>query len=131
MWDHFVRTHKGEVCTCDLDPQACQMTQSHVSQSTHIWNMDSVKFLWHFVPPQPIDLLYLDSFDLDLKNPHPSALHHLKELCAIIPKLRKGTLIVVDDNFPNGPGKGAYVAQFMANLGNPPVINDYQMAWVM
>jgi hypothetical protein len=131
MWDHFVRTFKGDVCTVDLDPKACKMAQSHVSQSTHIWNMDSVKFLWHFQPPQPIDLLYLDSFDLDLKNPHPSALHHIKELCAIMPKLRKGTLVAVDDNFPNGPGKGVYVAEFMANIGVPLVINDYQLAWIL
>ena len=131
MWDHFVRTHSGSVCTVDRDQQACQLCNALVSDQTRIVCMDSVQFLWNFTPKQPVALLYQDAFDLDPKNPHPAALHHLKELCAAMHMLQKGTIVVVDDNLPNGPGKGTYVAQFMANLGIEPVINDLQMAWII
>ena len=131
MWDHFVRTHSGAVYTVDLNPKHCLLCQSLVSAATRICCMDSVQFLWQFSAPQPIDLLYLDSFDLDVKDPHPSAMHHVKELCAVIGKLEKGTIIAVDDNFPQGPGKGMYLAQFLQNIGVQPVLNDYQMAWVL
>jgi hypothetical protein len=131
MWDHFVRTHSGSVVTVDRDLAACKMCNELVSSQTRICCMDSIQFLWDFNPRQPIDLLYQDSFDLDMKNPHPAALHHLKELCAAMHNLRKGTIIAIDDNLPSGPGKGNYVAQFMDNLGLAPVLEGLQMAWII
>jgi len=45
-----------------------------------------------------LDLLYLDSFDVDFDDPLPSAIHHLKELLAIAPLVSFETLVVVDDS---------------------------------
>ena len=91
---------------------------------------DSVAYFWQLVPPRPIDLVYLDSFDLDWQDPHASSLHHLKELCALLPKLRPGCLVVVDDNA--GPiGKGAYVREWMAAIGVRPLFDAYQVGWVL
>ena len=49
-------------------------------------------------PFQHIDLLNLDSYDVDFKNPNDSAMHHLKELLAAAPLISKDTLILVDDS---------------------------------
>ena len=70
----------------------------------------------------PIDFLYLDSYDIERDNPHPSQLHHVKELCAVIKHLRKGSIVCVDDHdafFTGGKiGKGNYVKEFMETIGN-------------
>ena len=81
-------------------------------------------------PSTNIDLLYLDSFDINFNKPHPSMLHHIKELCAIIGRLEKGAIIVVDDNIEKS-GKGGYVADFMENLGYKKIIDEYQIAWIL
>ena len=48
------------------------------------------------------NLVHLDSWDLDLKNPFPSALHGWREFMAIEDKMPVGSIIVVDDNFFKG-----------------------------
>jgi hypothetical protein len=64
-------------------------------------------------------------------------LHHVKELCAAIDKLQKGSIVVVDDHnaFPDIPdakiGKGNYVKEFMDNIGATLLFEDYQIGWVL
>lgn len=90
---------------------------------------DSVKFLHGFETPEEIDLLYLDSFDLEWENPHPSSLHHLKELTAVYSKLKPGCLIVVDDN-QSGLGKGQYIVDFLNNVNDKKYFDDYQIGYI-
>jgi len=80
-----------------------------------------------------IDLLYLDSMDVDWNDPHPSALHHLMELTAAMPALRSGSLVVVDDHLDleNRPGKSEYIVPFMAAIGVRKLFEAYQIAWIM
>jgi hypothetical protein len=131
LWDLFVNTHSGRVISVDIDGTACRMAQSQVSARTVVHCSDSVAFLARQTFDRPVDLLYLDSFDLDLQNPHRSSLHHLMELTAAMPLLHKGTLVVVDDNLHNGPGKGMYVNEYMRHLGISPIILDYQIGWIL
>jgi len=91
---------------------------------------DAVKALAGMPANEVISLLYLDSFDFDPANPHPSSLHHLKELAAAQKNLRPGSIICVDDNHPDGTGKGAYVRDYLHNLGIEPIADDYQIVWV-
>ena len=58
---------------------------------------DSVEFLKQ-IPIVP-NLVHLDSWDLDLKNPFPSALHGWNEFIAIEDKMPVGSILIVDDNF--------------------------------
>ena len=69
-----------------------------LNHSTH--QGDSVKFLENLeiIP----NLIHLDSWDLDLKNPFPSALHGWREFVAIESKMPSGSIIIVDDNYING-----------------------------
>jgi len=61
---------------------------------------DSVHFLKNveIIP----NLVHLDSWDLDLKNPLPSALHGWNEFVAIESKMLSGSIIVIDDNYIKG-----------------------------
>lgn len=61
------------------------------------YSQDSVTFLknYHGEP----NLVHLDSWDLDLKNPLPSSLHGWREFDAIKDKVPSGGIIIIDDNF--------------------------------
>jgi len=130
LFDKFVNFHDGKVISVDINEVNCNFARSLVSNQTEIFCDDSVKFLWGLNPSTNIDLLYLDSFDINFNKPHPSMLHHIKELCAIIGRLEKGAIIVVDDNTEKS-GKGGYVADFMENLGYKKIIDEYQIAWIL
>ena len=131
MFDTFCNTDKnGLVYTVDIDPSACALVRSMTSLKTVVCINDSVKFLASFQNPEEIDLLYLDSFDLDWDNPHLSSLHHLKELAAVYAKLKPGCLIVVDDN-NNGVGKGQHVSDFLNNSNDSRLLfDDYQIGYI-
>ena len=128
LFDYFVKYFNGSVTTVDLSKENCELCANHVSNKCSIYNMDSVEFLYKYKQNEDIDLLYLDSYDLDWNNPIPSALHHMKELCAIIPKLKKGCIILIDDN-NNNVGKGQFVANFLDNIGAKQIFSEYQIAY--
>ncbi|OFZ84223.1 MAG: hypothetical protein A2W21_01455 [Betaproteobacteria bacterium RBG_16_66_20] len=150
LFDRFVNHWGGSVRTVDISQDACTWLRGRVSSKVTVTCSDSVAYLRELTRSDEsgIDLLYLDSFDLDWRNPHPAALHHLHELCAIMPLLASGTLIVVDDTARNQAlvqfkgremivhdygvaGKGGYVAEFFAKIGCAPVIQGYQHGWIM
>jgi hypothetical protein len=85
-----------------------------------------------------IDLLYLDSFDLNIPDPIPSQIPHLRELLAVYDNLSNNILIGIDDNlmpgnwiewkWPSGEvqimeadkiiiGKGTLVDRFLRDRG--------------
>lgn len=148
LFDRFVNHHDGIVLTVDIDGDACTRLRGRVSGKTTIITSDSVSYLDGLARSSDldVDLLYLDAHDLDLQNPHPSALHHLFELCAAMPLVASGTLIVVDDtvqalavvlgmNRVVGDlgivGKGKYVADFFARIGCKPAVEGCQFGWIM
>lgn len=61
---------------------------------------DSVDFLKSF--NDKVDIIHLDSWDLDLMNPFPSALHGWREFDTIKDKITNNTIVIVDDNFLDG-----------------------------
>jgi hypothetical protein len=154
MFDRFAGEYSGEVHTVDIGEAACNYARSAVGARTKVNNEDSVPFLRRMAGEllkerRPLDLLYLDSLDWDPANPVPSALHHLKELCAIAPALGGGTLVVVDDSFhtlrgflnsdknyvlledQGIGGKAMYVAQYFQQIGIPLVFDGYQCGWLV
>ncbi len=135
LFDAFVNFHDGAVFSVDIDPNAISITRPIVSFRTHCICSDSVKFLNDFgrmIDRQSgFDLIYLDSFDLDLGNPDPSTFHHIKELLAI-GSLKHGSLFVVDDNFnidSKPVGKGRMVDEYFSNIGVKRVYDGYQKIW--
>jgi hypothetical protein len=83
--------------------------------------------------PATVDLLYLDSFDVDWDDPHPSALHHLHELCAAMPALKPGAIVAVDDHLGEQGrlGKSKYIVPFMDSIGAAVLFEAYQIGWRM
>ena len=119
----------------------------------HIHTGDSLAYLKSLADHQPdglefLDLLYLDSFDVDFDNPLPSAIHHLKELLAIAPLVSFETLVVVDDSpssficVPDGEnpaqpirpprieGKGRLIAEYADQIGAEHLFAEYQCGWL-
>ncbi len=129
LFDRFINTHQGNLFSVDISEEAVETASEVVSLRTFFRCGDSVKFLQELSPEHKFDLVYLDSYDVDFENPHPSSLHHLFELCAILHKnCKKGTIIAIDDN-KEGKGKGQYVAQFLDTIGATKIYDGYQLIY--
>jgi hypothetical protein len=155
LFDRYVRAgHRQSVVhSVDLDPAATRTCRRLVSRRVIVHTGDSVALLPRIgarlrAEARAVDLLYLDSFDLDWQNPTPSAVHALKELAAIIGMLRAESLVVVDDSAmrafgiprkggrlqpvgvqPKVSGKGTYVAEYAAQVRARPLFSSYQAGW--
>lgn len=128
IWDACVNHHGGTVTVCEIDKAACEMAATHCSEACTFLVGDSVRRLREI--KHEVDLLYLDSFDLSWINPHPSALHHIKELASATPIMKPGCLVLIDDCGPDG-GKGLYVANWLHEIGATPIMRHYQYLWRM
>lgn len=89
---------------------------------------DSLEFLEHF--DQPIDFLYLDSYDFSAYDPEPSQAHHLQEIIAAYPLLHKKSIVMIDDcDLPFG-GKGKLVIEYLLSQGWVIFSKGYQVILV-
>lgn len=140
IFDDFINYYDGEVVSVDINPNNVAHAQSMVSDRTTVYCSDSVEFLWNIPAKKKIDFLYLDSYDFEPNNPVPSQKHHLKELCAVMKNLKKGTIICVDDhlNTPNFDqyratlaqgGKATFIEDFMNDIGAELLHDGYQIIW--
>ena len=139
IFDDFINYYDGEVASVDINPNNVAHAQKLVSDRTTVYCSDSVEFLWNIPEKRKIDLLYLDSYDFEPDNPIPSQKHHLKELTAVMKNLKKGSIIMVDDN-ANTPefewftkiaqgGKAGFVKEFMKDIGAELLLDEYQIIW--
>tara|TARA_B110000114_G_C14981259_1_gene352581 strand:+ start:140 stop:874 length:735 start_codon:yes stop_codon:yes gene_type:complete len=152
LWDKFVNSYGGNVYSVDLDDRAVTLANSVTSDKTLVTCSDSVEYLKTFT--QPIDLLYLDSYDVDFSNPLPSANHHLNEFNAVKHLLHKGSIVLIDDtpvsadwyddaysipvnspkrtNFlPEMSGKGSLVNVELEKMNATKILHQYQVLWVI
>ena len=133
IFDSFVSECGGECYSVDINKSHVEFAQRY-TRNVNIKVQDSVKFLYELNKNlqnrnRKVDLLYLDSFDFDESNTHPSSFHHMKELTVIWPSLTNDTIIAVDDNFEDGKGKGQYVREFLSYIGIEPIYSGYQIVW--
>jgi len=153
LFDRYAATRPGSaVHTVDLDAAAVAACAALVTSAVTLHTGDSVAVLRSIARDlkaknAAIDLLYLDSFDLDANNPIPSAVHHLKELASIATAGTRDTLVVVDDSPSNTQviplddgqyriiatpiigGKGRYVAEYARQVGATMSFCHYQVGW--
>jgi hypothetical protein len=133
IFDRFVNYYNGEFYSVDIDPNNVDYSRKRVSEKTNIECSDSVKYLYSLPETLKFDLVYLDSYDIERTNPHPSQLHHIKELCSIMKNLSRGTIIIVDDHdafFTSGEiGKGTYVMEYLDNIGAEKLYEGYQIVY--
>ena len=153
LFDRYI-TARGDGSCChsiDISPDSVAACRAMVSDAVTVHLGDGVAVLHRLCRdgtlPRGIDLLYLDSFDLDLVYWFASAAHHLKEFLAAAPLVAAGTLVVVDDSPLDGHfvndhdqvwsavqppvvgGKGRLLAEYAASVGATPVFTDYQVGW--
>lgn len=117
--------------TVDINPQAIRESRqaaSRVSSRISYHAADSVKFLDAFA--QPIDILYLDSYDFNGSNPQPSQRHHLKELVMSWDNLHANTVIIVDDCGLSDMGKCKLVHEHLMYAGWRMDTDGYQRVYV-
>lgn len=129
MFNRFAEETGSKFVSIDIEPRHCHLAMKLCSRA-HVICSDSVTALYRLRRSfSVVDFLYLDSFDVNWDNPHPSALHHLKELCASVPLLQPGSIVFVDDN-REGVGKGMYVKDFMDQIGAQAVHEGYQLGFI-
>lgn len=123
-WAH---RHHAYIYSVDINPTAIatakKVTRFHANNIECVCS-DSVAFLDNF--NQPIDFLYLDSYDYELDNPRPSQEHHLKEIMAAYPHLTQESIVMIDDCDLPGGGKGLLVIQYLLDRGWKVVLAGYQ-----
>jgi len=127
LFDSYVATFGGRFWSVDLRLEPMLKLRKYMSKSSSMSCDDSVRFLKRWVDKYSshrVDLVYLDSFDLDISDPMPAAIHALKEFLAIAPALRDGSLLLVDDTPASGDWSPApfreSAAEFQATHGIVP-----------
>jgi len=134
LFDWYARERQGSVFSIDINPASIDSARRACSGTTNTILNDSRPALNALAQNsgRPASLLYLDSFDLDLNDPMPSAIHHATEMMAARALIQEGTIICVDD-FDVPPlgagGKGLIVDQFMVSIGAKLLYSGYQKIW--
>ena len=97
----LVENFGGRMHSVDIDCDSCRRSEEIFSKELPKLKykancQDSVSFLEN--PPIIPNMVHLDSYDFQLFDPFPSALHTWKEFTKIEKLLPKGAIIFVDDN---------------------------------
>ena len=139
LFDVFVQAEQaagrgGALFSIDLSLDSIGAARRVCSGFANLICNDSVQALHtlaRLLVGRQASLLYLDSFDLDLADPMPSASHHLMELAAAAPMLCTGSLVAVDDYCVEGTvgGKGLLVDLYMQSIGAEVIHSGYQRIW--
>lgn len=131
IWDWYASQNSlvKKVTSIDISPAAVRIASTQCPKVNFICG-DSVTALNGIEDAEICKLLYLDSFDLDVNDPWPSSLHHMKELTSVWARLPVGCLVVVDDRVSNEIGKHIVVESFMKQLGKKPFFMGCQIAWM-
>lgn len=129
LFASYVKIFGGRFDTVDINPKIKDQYEFLESNNVRFHTDDSLKFINNLEDTviNEFDLIYLDSFDLDIDNPLPSQEHGLNEFLLLYEKLKKGAILSIDDtpinysffgNTENNkfdfiPGKGRLVLDFL------------------
>jgi hypothetical protein len=143
LFDKYINEYGGQFITVDISEHSVNYCQSKIiSDKSTVVLHDSIIFLKQLNQlllntNKKIDFLYLDSFDAPKDQPDvlfQSALHHFYEFTTILPSLKKGALVGIDDNwYANGNcgGKGSFIFDYMRKINNLPTLQDYQLFYIL
>jgi hypothetical protein len=154
LFDAYVNSYGGSFHTVDKRLVPLVTLRGRVSKSTTLYCDDSIRFLGNISKStERIDLVYLDSWDVDWYSPMPAAYHGLCELLKVLPNLRRAHgLLLVDDTPADSeifhvetgidpkvfdlcvskygvlPGKGGLILNYLqgSNIGTV-IQHDYQL----
>lgn len=99
LFNEYIRKYGGRLWSVDINKNLIERIRGNMCNGTTLVCDDSVHFLKEWVSTYKLktDIIYLDSFDLDFYNPSPSGNHGLNEYEAILPSIKKDTLLLIDD----------------------------------
>lgn len=128
------RYNCGKLFSVDITPrhiEICQSLTVHVSEKITYALDDSKNFLAWF--EEPIDFLYLDSFDWYPKEPLLSQCqqHMIDEFLAAQNKLHSKTIILLDDADLPGGGKTKKLEEMLPKFNWKCVLKKYQSLWIL
>jgi hypothetical protein len=153
LFDAYCNSFGGQCHSVDIRLDPMLQLKKLASNSTTLYCNDSVSFLRALnLANNNIDLLYLDSWDVDWADPIPSAIHGLNEYLTAIKSLRPGALVLIDDTpkdlatiqnvqpqattsfidfqerFGFAPGKGTLVKRLVESTGRGTILaHEYQL----
>ncbi len=131
LFIYYVKIFGGNFNTVDLNPNIKLLYRHLESSNIMFHSNDSLEYLSGMsdLEISNLDLVYLDSYDLDINNPEPSQEHGLKEFNILNEKLKKGAVLAIDDTpstyekfgikennqFNFVPGKGRLILDYLKN----------------
>jgi hypothetical protein len=136
IFDALAEDRGGRFLSIDRSVRSLEVARRVCGPATTLVLNDSVAALADLASlgVRRIDLLYLDSFDLDPADALPSAAHHAQELIAARPLLGRGSIVCVDDYRVRGAaagGKGAIIDRYMQAARARVLHEGYQKAWIL
>lgn len=139
IFGEYIHRYGGELYVIDLDPnniEVCkEVTKEWSAKTTYIVS-DSISFLSGF--KEPIDLLYLDSYDYPL-NPYEEPVlakasqdHCVEEFKAAARSkcLTDKTILLIDDNQLPGGGKPKKLKEYLVANKWKCLLDFQQSLWV-
>ena len=129
--ENGAKLHSVDISEVSCDGSRAEVTNQGLDDVVTVHLGDSLEFLNNF--NDPIDLLYLDSYDYSRTDEDiqlKSQEHHLKEFKTIENKLHDNTIVLIDDCGLPGGGKGKTVIEYMTNKNWKILINAYQVLLV-
>ena len=151
LFNEYIKKYGGKFWSVDINRNLVETHKGNMCPGTTLVCDDSVKFFKNWVQENnKADVVYLDSYDLDFYNPSPSAMHGLNEYLALLPVLKPGTLLLIDDTPSNPywldcrnqvyhdmieyyskhnslPGKGQYILDVFKNAD--VLVHNYQVLY--
>ena len=151
LFNEYVRKYGGFFWSVDINKELVDKHIGNMCPATQLICDDSVSFFTNWSKTHDVvNVIYLDSYDLDFYNPEPSGIHGLNEYKSLIPVIKKDTLLLIDDtpinpywidtrnNLYNDmclryhtlrtmPGKGMFVLNEIKNANK--LIHNYQVLY--
>jgi hypothetical protein len=153
LFDTYCNSFGGACHSVDIRVEPMLALHPLTTSRTTLYCDDSVAFLNKLsIGQSKVDLLYLDSWDVNWDDPMPSAIHGLNEYLAATKHLAPGSLVLIDDTpksvknieavqplvstpyalflerFGFAPGKGALVKQLVEATGRGTILaHEYQL----
>jgi hypothetical protein len=103
LFDAYVKKYGGFFWSVDINKRLVDLHKGNMCPATQLVCDDSVSFLKKWSKEHnKVDVIYLDSWDLDFYNPIPAGNHGLTEYNALTSVIHKNTLLLIDDT-PKNP----------------------------
>jgi len=102
LWALYIESFGGRLHSVDIREEPRQ-TLGNLGANINLYVQDSVDFLNKFntYEKSKIDLIYLDSFDINWDDPEPAMKHGLREFKSIEKYLKLNSIVVIDDTPDN------------------------------